>query len=322
MAIRSVTELFDGRDGTLSTGLERRYVRKFRVRTDSKYDGPVEIMFAAGIPRLYDAYRSFGTSEVDAFALCTRVSPTQDSNDWSTWVVECEYSTDVGLGGPPDDPGQPGAGGGSGSSGDPTLDPPVIEWGSQTREVALPLDLGDPDAADPVLQKPRPFLNSAGQPFDPPPTIEVSHLTLTVERNEPTFNASRALRYRNTVNADLWQDRLPGRWWCRQITGHIVFKGPYRYARVRYEFWLSPSPLKKDLWDNLLLLDQGLCRLGPDGKNPVPIERNGHPISQPVLLKGGLPLSKDDILNPAIGPQYLTFKRYRREPFAPLNITI
>ena len=36
----------------------------------------------------------------------------------------------------------------------------------------------------------------------------------------------------------------------------------------------------------------------------------------------GAPLTRAQIRNPNVGPQYLRFKRYRREPFAPLKITI
>ena len=323
MGFRSVCELHDGRTGGLSEGLERRYTRRFRVRTDSKSVGPIEVMFAPGVPRLYDPYQSYGTNEFDSFALCRRVTPTQDADDWFTWVVECEYDTTGGNPqGQPENPGQPGTGGGSGAAGDPTLEPQTVEWGTQSREVALIEDLGDPDSNDPIIKNPRPILNSAGQPFDPVPTIEQAHLTLTIERNEVEFDVGKATKYRNVVNKDMWLDRIPGRWLCRQITGRVVYKGAYQYARVRYEFWLSPTIRARDFWDNLELLDQGLCRLDADGERPVPIIRNGHPISQPALLKDGAPLTRAQIRNPNVGPQYLRFKRYRREPFAPLKITI
>ena len=123
MGFRSVCELHDGRTGGLSEGLERRYTRRFRVRTDSKAVGPIDVMFAPGVPRLYDPYQSYGTNEFDSFALCRRVTPTQDADDWFTWVVECEYDTTGGNPqGQPENPGQPGSGGGSGAAGDPTLE--------------------------------------------------------------------------------------------------------------------------------------------------------------------------------------------------------
>lgn len=324
MGFRSVCELHDGRTGGLSEGLERRYTRRFRVRTDSKAVGPIEVMFAPGVPRLYDSYQSYGTGEFDSFALCRRVTPTQDADDWFTWVVECEYDTTGGTPqGQPENPGQPGSGGGSGASGDPTLEPPTVEWGAQSREVAFMEDLGDPDAHEASEEfYPRTLLNSAGQPFDPVPTIEVSHLTLTVERNEAEFDQLKARKYKGVVNKDVFLGYAAGLWFLKHITGRVVYKGAYQYARVRYEFWLAPTVDEKDHWDNLDLLDQGLCRKGNDNGPPIPIMVNGHPISQPALLKNGFPLPPPQIINPDIGPQFLRFKRYRRVPFAPLKITI
>lgn len=329
MAFQEVKELHEGRSGGLREGLERQYVRKFRVRTDTKLVGPIEVTFAPGIPRLYDPYQSFGTGEFDTFALCRDIDPQQDEGDWTLWYVTCRYDTSGGTPyGQPSSPGQPGSGGGSGAAGDPTLEPPTVEWGVQTREVAFMEDLGNPDEdINPDYLIPRALLNSAGQPFDPVPTIEMCHLTLTIERNEAAFDQLKARKYKNVVNKDAWgvegQNYAAGLWLLKHITGRAVYKGAFKYARVRYEFWLAPTVDEKDHWDNLDLLDQGLCRKGETGGPPRPIIVNGHPITQPALLDGvGVPLTPAQIADPAVGPQFLRFKRYRREPFAPLNITL
>lgn len=324
MGFHSIRELHDGRSGGLSEGLERHYTRRFRVRTDSKLVGPIEVMFAPGIPRLYSPYQSFGTGEFDTFAICRDIKPVQDDGDWTLWHVDCEYDTRGGNPqGQPGDPGQPGSGGGSGASGDPTLEPPTVEWGVQTREVPLSKDIGDPDSPFPSLQTPRALLNSAGQPFDPVPTIELCHLSLTVERNEVAFDQIKARKYKNVVNKDVFLNYAAGIWLLKHITGREVYKGAHKYARVRYEFWLAPTLDPTDHWDNLDILDAGLCRKGAAGGPPIPIIVNGHPITQPALLSSaGAPLTPAELIDPEIGPQYLRFKRYRREPFAPLNIDI
>ncbi|MFO0798987.1 MAG: hypothetical protein U0804_16080 [Gemmataceae bacterium] len=319
MGILSVEELHDGRDGSLSEGMERTYTRRFRVRTDTKLVGPLEVVFAPGIPRIGEAYRSFRTNEVDSLSLCRRVAPSQDPGDWFTWLVDAQYDT---RGGDPrsipDNPGQPGSGGGSGQAGDPSLDPPVITYDTQDRDRVLVKDLGDPDSVVVANRTPRPILNSANQPFDPVPTIEDGYTVVTFERNEPALNRGRLNRFRYATNKDAWNGEQPGRWLCRPITASRVFKGGLEFYRFRYTFWLAGEDDPD--WDDLELLDQGLCRLGNDNE-PVPIMRNGHPVSSPVMLNGGLPLSAADLANPAVGPQYLRFKRRKRVPFAPLNIT-
>ncbi|MBN9521059.1 hypothetical protein J0H58_21500 [bacterium] len=264
--------------------------------------------------------RTFGSNEFDSFALCRRITPTQEDGTWDSWIVAAEYETNSGSPySPPTNVGQPGAGGGSGAAGDPSLEPQTEEWGTQTREVPLVRDLGDPDATDPAETIPRPILNSAGQPFDPVPTNEDGWTTLTIERNEATVNSGRLAHFRFAVNKDVFLGKPPGRWILRPITARKVYKGAFGYYRFRYEFWLAGE--NDPDWDDLELLDQGLCMKGPGGV-PTPIIRGGQPVSQPVLLKDGIPLTPAQLADPKVGAQFLKYKRRKRRPFAPLNIEL
>lgn len=335
MAIREVKELFAGRSGGLEEGLERRYTRKFRVRTTDKHDGPIEVTFAPGIPRLYEGYASYSTAEVDPWALCRRIDPQQDEDDWTTWTVTCEYDTRSPNGdgaGQPENPGQPGPGGGRGAAGNPELELPTVEWGVQTREVAVQRPLFIPVADHQKLVAAglavandfdvgRRLTTSALQPFDPPPTVEKSFKTLTVERNEAKFPLTLSRQYEGAFNLDAFLTYAAGRWLCKSITGREVYKGPFRYARVRYEFWLQHQD---DIgWQYIELLDAGTMRLGAGGV-PVPIipPIGGHPVSTPQLLKDGQPLTAAEIADPDIGPQFLRFFVRPYKPFAPLKINV
>lgn len=308
MPFTRITELFAGREGSLSDGLERDYTRKFRVVTDSKLVGPIEVMFAPGIPRLYERYVSFLTNEIDALALCRKVNPVQDPQDWSVWDVTCEYSTRSPSGseaGQPDNPGDPSKG--DGASNNPELEPPVVRWDAATREVAMQQDL-DGNA----------IINTARQPFDPPPTIEESWPVLHYERNELNFDWHFAAGFAHTVNRDRFLGEDPGFVLCKPIVSEKRYRGPLVYWRTKYEFHFAQRSWG---WD-LELLNQGLCQFKPLAKGPSPIIENGQPVTQPRLLNAiGLKMDVSGTVGVDWEPIFLRFKRYFRRPFGPLRIT-
>jgi hypothetical protein len=323
MGIRRVVPKFDGRDGRLSDGLQRAYTQKFQVFTDSKTTGPLAVMFAPGIPRLYAFYVSFGATEVDTLALCRDVYPVQDPADWSVWEVTCQFST-LPLG-PTSAQGQPSDGGdpskGDGASNNPELEPPVVRWGWHEKEEAFVKDANGKDV-----------LNSAKQPFDPAPTVERGWRVLYFERNELSFDPDAMDKYSYALNSDNFLGAKQKEVLSKPVTADAVYKGPLRYYRVKYEFHFRKRPPIENpgqvfpgaTWSRDIL-DQGLCKLsltaGPNFKKPVPIIRNGQPLSQPVLLDGaGQELTPAALA--ASGPQYISFQPYLATPFAPLNIVL
>jgi len=316
MAVWKVREIHKGRRGSLSEGSERKYTRVFHVFTNSKLDGPIEVMFAAdpstseAIPALYSSYTNYGGEELDMLAICRSIDPVQDEDDWTFWVVTCEYSTesitgDPRLGQSPEGGGNPGTG--SGAANDPGLEPPVQEWGAWTRE-EVALYAQDHDRT--------PILNSAGQPFDPGPVREIGGTTLILERNELTYNPQEKNAFRFTINDDdfIWEGdyRL---WLCKPITGSRRYKGAMKYWRVRYEFWHAGDA---ESW-NHIILDAGFEKV-VDGRL-VPITISGQTPSRPVPLDGsGSPLTNDAI--EADGVEFLQFKKYLAKPFSSLNIEV
>lgn len=85
MAIVNVKEVWSGREGGFNADFSRRYVRNFRVETDDTSDGPIEVGFAVGIPRLWERYVSHQTGEIDNLALCNSVTPVQDAGNPYLW---------------------------------------------------------------------------------------------------------------------------------------------------------------------------------------------------------------------------------------------
>lgn len=348
-----VRERYGGRALTFTEGLERRWTRVFEVRTDGKLVGPGEVVFAAdpdsgeSIPLLYSSYRSYRTTEVDNLALCRSITPAQDADDWLLWTVTCEYSTESPRGleyGQPSNPGNPtGSGGsGSGASGDPTLDPPTVDWSFWTREEAQrlaylvsdalsawpeygfgqsPSAVGTPEI-DLGLMTPK---NSAGQPFEGL-TREVGGRQLNYERSEASFDSADMAMYAFCVNADRFlEDGDERTWLCRPITATKQYKGGLVYWRVKYEFHHNPAKDEDGFnlgWDHYLL-NAGFKYWNAAQSRLLPIMEGAQQVTTPAPLnRNGSVMDRSTIIDPSAGPVFRRYTRYGRLPFAPLNIVL
>lgn len=320
MSVWRCREIFKGRRGSLKEGMQREFTRVFHVFTTSKLDGPIEVMFAVdpntaeAVPAIYSIYTNYGAEEFDLLAICRSVDPVQDDDDWSFWVVTCTYSTESITGdgrlGQPD--GGDGAGGnpgsGSGSSNDPSLEPPVQEWGNWTREEAQEHAEDDDET---------PFLNSATEPFENQPTREVGGTTLIIERNELTYDPREKNAFRFTINdADFIWEGDYRQWLCKPITATRQYKGPLKYWRVRYEFHHCGDITKA--W-NHVLLDAGFSHLVGGVRKEY--RKDGQPMARPWPLDGaGAFLTEAEIA--AGDVNYLQFKKYLAKDWSSLNIVV
>lgn len=324
-----VKEIYVGREGSLRDGLQRSFTRKFRVKTDDRRVGPLHVIFAPGIPLLYSSYFSYELSELDLFAICRDVRAVQDENDWQVWDITCEYDTQSNseygnIAGQPGNIGQPGAGGGTGASGDPTQEPPTIEWGAETVELAVIKD-----------RTGEPIVNTAGQPFDPPPTIKIAYPVLRYSRNEATYDHVEKSKFSYALNTAKFLGYDAGRVLCKPITATQRYIGPFKYWRVNYEFHftkeLEPGVDTAEMigvlsW-RLWLLNQGLCELKTVSVLGVPVKyltpilgANGEPISTPVPLdEDGAAMPKEDIEDEVF---YRSFVVYKSIDFGPLDIVL
>lgn len=288
-AIVSVKELFAGRSGTPfeASSMHREYLRKFRVMVNSNKVGPVTVGFANGIPAPYSPYAT--EEESDLLALCTSIKAEQEhEDDWQSWIVDCQYSTQMPEGGGQGNLLSPDSA--SGEQNNPELEPPDIEWDWEVEQRALSKDLDG-----------NPIVNSATQPFTPAVTFEVGHAILTYSRNELSFSRDKASKFSYVTNSDVFLGADPGTVLCYPPRGKRVFRGKAAYWRVTYKFRFGRQ-LDNGRLETVQprLLDQGLCRLmnakekaAVPGvllpvalKEPVPILKRGLPITQPVMLDG------------------------------------
>lgn len=175
----------------------------------------------------------------------------------------------------------------------------------------------------------RPVLNSAGEPLDPPPTMEITDLVLNVIRAEPLYDWREALMYARSCNSDDFYGFAAG---CARafVTGELVRGEQFAYWRKTYRvrFRHPHADAQFGGWEDRFL-DHGhrvLARdpttgrfLLDDKGGPVyrAITQDGSnmPISQPALLDGG-----GELLRKGRKAVWLHFKPRFFVPYKKLNI--
>lgn len=318
-----------------SSAYVRNYTRIFLVVTDDRELGASYVCGAPGVPRPYSIYQTADGQEYDLFAVLVDYDVSRLVVDGHYhWTVVCNYSTEVPEEGIPDDVGFETEIGREtfGPHNEPWLRPAVWHWEWEETTHAPATDLDG-----------RAYLNSARQPFSPPPTFPIARSILVVIQNEQNFDRTIAELYNYAVNADVFLDADPGTAQCLPIKSEPRNLGPLRYYRNTYRIRFGlPKPadpyaldallpwdgIDKETEDNVLtlqsfqprILDQGFCRLqqvGPHIDRPVPIFRPGNSITQPALLNGnGQEVTPDG--NGRLVPYFIPFRQYHSRFFAPI----
>jgi hypothetical protein len=189
MAVTSVTEIWDSRDGSSDEMFVDTLTRQFRVRTDSMLDGPSTISVANGLPRRWDIYQD-PNGFPDLFARCQKLAVKQ-TDDPFTWIATATYTSKRVF----KEEAKQAQKGGNQVDQNPLNRPPDISWSLTTYQRAVAFDASDG----------RPIMNSAADKFDPPIEIDDSRLVLVYSRNEATFTAQLALDYQDAVNSGVWR---------------------------------------------------------------------------------------------------------------------
>ena len=199
MTVTSVNELPDQRGGGEDDKGSRSYSRVYIVETNNKNDGVESVLNAVGLPQFGDIYQT--GSELNQLAKVNSRTPRQMTGSRTTWRVDIQYTTKKSDGEErdEDDPED---------DADPLLRHDVIAWAFEAQQVTVPGAFGKQHVSlsDRVVSEGGNIgmLNSAGEPFDPPPTFTESHPVVTITRNEETFNAKQAIEFQDTVNDQFW----------------------------------------------------------------------------------------------------------------------
>jgi hypothetical protein len=253
---------------SIDDGFTRTYTRVFLVRVTSKNDRENTATLATGVPSVGDAYAAGGDS--DTGALCVSVSAQVSSDNPYLYEVTCEYSSQIREQ--------------SQQAEDPIARPAKVSWNFQPYTKPVNRD---------ILGKT--ILNSAKLPFDPPIEADDRRVTLSISRNEATFDAGLAYDFQDATNSDPFFGGGIAAW---KVQG-IKADGPHSengtsFWAVTYDF-----EFRREGW-YVRAMDAGYSELVSG--TLVEIKNGGERVSVPEPLDGvGRRLSRaKSILSAAI----------------------
>jgi hypothetical protein len=290
----TANEIFDSRSGSWTTDSGRTYVRQFRVLSTNPINGPAVAIAACGINRgdQYITLGSDGGLEQDLNAYAYSLGAVQEEGDSLGWIVTIEYGPYSAL----------FAGGGP--TQNPLLQPIDVSWQTRSQQTVVDQDING-----------LPIVNTAGDPFDPPLMEDQPRATLTVVRNEATFNQSLQIQYYNAVNSDVFANYNPLMARVLNIGSKSMFhQDAGWYYQVTYEFeFLDPiSPTVGLNGYRRTVLSQGMRAISSSvSGEKYHVMFKGVPVTEPVLLT-----QKGNLAKTAQDPYWLIFQTRPELPFA------
>lgn len=172
MAITSVKEIQDGRDGSQNIEGVCTYTRSFRVITSDPYDEAEEILRDGRLPMVGSPYPYNSNAYLESRDI------SQDGQTKRFWTVTCKYTTKRNT---PN---------GQQKNENPYYDPPEISWSTKKKQVPATMDAFG-----------NSITNSLGEAFQVPPECERVFLSCTYKRNVLALS-SAIFSYVDTINAE------------------------------------------------------------------------------------------------------------------------
>lgn len=269
MGITSIDRKPGSRKSEINALWQRTYEVQFVIETDSKNVGPIAVRTAVGMTGTWYTNGLLTTDpnyEYDHGSFVQSIDVAEDGDSGVQWTATVKYG--------PYDTSQFGS--------DPTSWLIKVSFGGDRLDKVVQFD-----------QAGNPIRNSAGDPFDPPVTIDDSRVTMTVTRNElvsynPTtgagFNPATPFTFNDTTNSAIWNGFAIG-----TVKLGIITTSEPQYdsnAHVYYYTVTYPFTFNRAGWIKNLL-DCGCNQLDSSSPpRPIPITNNGQPITEPVNLDG------------------------------------
>ena len=291
MAITAVTKVRE--TGNYSWG-NRTYTETWRVESNSAAETMPAILTASSggttIPNIAAAHSA------DATAKAIEKSCVQQVEDEPVWLVTVHYTRPVFQ----------GSTSGQGQVVESPLDEdPIIDWGEYATQKVHAKDINGADIE-----------NSAGDRYDPPIMSDVHYPTVSVTRNEATYDASLAHDMRDSINSSacticgLYTAQYAAKlvsWCARSATRNGVSYWEHSY-RVEFDpdTWIW-SQLCAGLYQINAASDKVRCL--DDEKVPAVIP-------MPLNATTGLQLVT------GAAPQYTSYHIYKLRNFAVLGLNI
>ena len=290
MSIISVKEAGDRRMASMDDKGVRKYMRMFRVVTDSPLMDSLNARDAPGVPSMFDQYSTDTGADSDALVQSKEAREMPDNP--FLWEVDVHYSSDC------DDPTE--------GIENPLDRPPLYKW--STEIVRVPAGAWN-DGEDLLGFK---ICNSVGAPFDPPPEIEIAHRVLTITRNEDDFDPIFLDQFAFCLNADDFLGYEAGQGRMDPAEGEETFEGGTRFFKVTYTIRFRTLPYS---W---YLRPADISWVEPDGNGGLRtiLDTGGTALSRPIFFDGA-----GNRNNPQPGtPFYFDFQVYPFIDFGELDL--
>lgn len=285
MSVTSVKRQWKGWSYKSTANRQETIPVSWLIEVSDRMDGPQTIIPQAAssswgseaIIRQYGTY-AFG-NDSSSFMAAKEVSLERVDGSDLLWIYTATFDNSV-------DPGQ--------SAENPLDRLPIDEWDYEQFERIAEKNTDD-----------EAITNSAGDPYDPPLTMDDSRPILIYTRNELSYPLA-FVTHQDTINSDgfLIFDPYQAK---VNIKARKVFEGQYKYYAVSYIFHF-----RRDGWRRSILNRGTRFKITASDTNSVSLP----PDSPPILLDDdGTPLGTGD-------PTYKEHKLYDEVAFGPLNIVI
>lgn len=282
---------------------------RFIVIVNDALDGQHTIYAHPSCPKIGSIYALGDTVNPFARAKSVRIIPDGGRYDdplsgtagrWK-WIVEVQYSTKK------DDQKDPKPG-------------QVAKVYFDTEQYDRPFEreIGSTSAS------PKPVLNSAKQPFDPPAIYEDNRIIIRIEKSVPSFDAFFVDSIQNTVNSTSFYGYPANTLRITKVSAspqEDADSGSYYNQSVEMQYARVETGREEP--HQAYILDMGRYELAPfdptsgetaDKVRPIK-DTDGQPIVDPALLG-----ADGKVLPRGADPHYPKFQRYRKVDFNLLGL--
>ena len=288
--VSTIADPFGTCEGNADDKGHVEYTRVFVVLFDSPQPDAQAAGGAFGIPLIFQPYPS------DFRARVKKVTPKQRSDDPSVWDVTVNYGSVT------EDEKQ--------KQDNPLAKPPRVSWGhTQFQKIVEQAYLVTNGTKAGSLSS---VCNSAGIPFDPPPEVDASRLSLSIIYNlaqVPTW----VLDYQDAVNQNSLS--IEGVSFnartlkCNVTVGEWQVENDVTYRQVTLQL-----QARQETWD-LQLVDRGYQQLVNTNILEPLTDDDGNRFDKPQLLNGsGGKLVQNGT------PVYRTYRYYTEKDYSQLNL--
>ena len=300
MSVLSVNEIHTRRGIVKDDKGVRRATRVWQIATSDPYDEAVVIEASGSIVKRYDAYVT--TNATDLNLLVRNIRIQQDTESRLHWTITAEYSDERKTS--------------KDKEANPLLRETDISRSASSyqkiAEVAVDDNIGKSAYGTETA-----IVNSAGDPFVPPPQVDDTRYTITLAKNFATYDDQTGYDYTNSVNDGTYFGaatrtlKIASIDVPPKITEQVDGIGDVEYYRVTTTMEYRP-----ETWD-LSILDKGYNEFisgsttqTQEISTSTASENGTQPVSEPVLLDGnGAQLAAGGT------PSYRQYRYYREKDF-------